>query len=136
MILIFSEEGDIITSKVIEWLIHYKVDFRRINKEDCEHVKFKVSSNDEKLQIEIGDGTYTLNVTDISFVWYRRGNFKSLSKMFFVDFNIPDILKPLFHNHLNIEFGTLHNLFYHSTRTKCLNYPTDYYPNKLIILQL
>ncbi len=46
MICIISNESDISTSHVIEWLIHYKVPFVRINGEDrFSLINFNLSKN-------------------------------------------------------------------------------------------
>lgn len=48
MILILSEESDITTNDVIDWLVHYRVPFIRVNKEDrvrIDHFFFDGSGN-------------------------------------------------------------------------------------------
>jgi hypothetical protein len=46
MVIIFSELADRSTSKVIEWLLYYKVSFLRINCDDAD--------NQPTLNIQIG----------------------------------------------------------------------------------
>ena len=78
MILIFSINDDYSTSRVINWLIHLKKEFIRINENT--NVKL-VSLTEEDFILNIGGKI--LKSDEITKIWYRRGdlyltnNFKS-----------------------------------------------------------
>src|SRR5690554_4804374 len=68
MIYIISENDDITTDIVIEWLIFYKKKFIRVNFETQSSLNsFKLSDNYFYLKIN------GMNIKKISFVWHRRG---------------------------------------------------------------
>jgi glutathione synthase/RimK-type ligase-like ATP-grasp enzyme len=75
MVLIISEEDDLSTQVVIDWLVHFKKDFTRINNSDKVRVRGIKITNDS-LDFEIlGKGllTYSLLSSEIKSFWYRRG---------------------------------------------------------------
>ena len=73
MLLIISNHLDSSTSFVIKWLLRYDVDFFRLNDEDKISVKwldleknvFQIIVNEDKI----------LDLTKVTSLWYRRGNF-------------------------------------------------------------
>src|SRR5690554_4990838 len=76
MIFILSEENDHITTKVIEWLRVYEFgSILRINSDDKITVNSIVINNTEdEIAIQFL-GNKLLHSNDITFFWYRRGEF-------------------------------------------------------------
>lgn len=72
MVLIISENNDLTTDKVIEWLMYFGVnDFVRINEDD----KIIVKEIDlQKEEVIFSVNGKKIWMSDIDFFWYRRGN--------------------------------------------------------------
>ena len=68
MILIISEENDVTTDRVIDWLLHYNIEFERINDNKASVLSaFKIDNSGVDLTINSrSHHTYTS-------VWQRRG---------------------------------------------------------------
>lgn len=80
MICIISNESDISTSHVIEWLIHYKVPFVRINGEDrFSLINFNLSKNSFSCIIKNIESNKIIEINSIKCLWYRRGGIKFVS---------------------------------------------------------
>lgn len=77
MLLILSDELDYTTSKVIEWLIIYGIEFKRSNWEE-HNSSVKVSLSSKKgIDIKIwGFEDKDYNFMDFSAFWYRRGEWE------------------------------------------------------------
>ena len=75
MILILSEPDDDSTSNVIDWLLHYKANFIRIN--EGEVTTYKICLNGHFV-LNIARGDQSLDLTKIKAFWYRRGNFSTV----------------------------------------------------------
>jgi hypothetical protein len=76
MILIFSEEKDLSTNDVIEWLIEANKKFIRINSESIGRVVFHHYDSAKQEMLATVDGQ-TFNLCKVESVWYRRGGFSS-----------------------------------------------------------
>jgi len=75
MILIISEEKDVTTDQVVDWLLSFKTVFKRQNYETANMLdSFVINNNTTSLKIN------SINQKDITKVWYRRGQF-TLFKM-------------------------------------------------------
>lgn len=76
MILIVSEEMDLTTNEVIDWLRYYKQDYIRVNKEDTVVIE-KISIANGKvsaIQLHVTNRDLRIDLTTISAYWYRKGN--------------------------------------------------------------
>ena len=70
MILIVSEESDHSTANVIDWLIHYKKQWIRLNGEAILNPSLPFEFNTGKREINVG-GT-VIEIDKLSAIWYRR----------------------------------------------------------------
>lgn len=89
MILIMSDENDVSTNHVINWLLHLKIPYFRINDTSSVYVDYLTTRNGEldfKLSITSPYlvKPYTIFANNITAYWYRRG-FLVLEKL-----NIPE----------------------------------------------
>jgi SPASM domain peptide maturase of grasp-with-spasm system len=72
MVLILSENNDLTTDKVIEWLNYWEVkDIIRINEDDKIIIK-EIDIQKETIILKFNDND--INVSDVDFFWFRRGN--------------------------------------------------------------
>ncbi|MCB0527510.1 MAG: grasp-with-spasm system ATP-grasp peptide maturase [Saprospiraceae bacterium] len=75
MILILSEEGDITTNEVMDWLAFYRLPYLRINEEDRIQLdRFSISEKGD-LAFTIRLHRHLLHSADITGFFYRRGFF-------------------------------------------------------------
>jgi len=80
MIIIFSQELDISTCDVIDWLDFYNVDFIRINVDDEAQVKIRIFITEEKSRIAFDYKGTLFDLGTVSSYWYRRGGVLRLTK--------------------------------------------------------
>ena len=74
MVLIMSDEKDISTIHVIEWLLHWRIPFFRINREDRIELEAISIANNAEIQISlVKNGQHRISLEDIRVCWYRRG---------------------------------------------------------------
>lgn len=75
MILILSNNSDISTNEVIDWLIHYNCPFIRINETDVVRVKqIDIDQSNLKIILTINHKK-EIDLSQITSYWYRRGFF-------------------------------------------------------------
>ena len=72
MILIFSQEYEFSTNKVIDWLNYYNVDYVRVNDTDLVYIN-KIEIKDGHYNFVITLNNKTIGLEGISCYWYRRG---------------------------------------------------------------
>ncbi|MGB0861999.1 MAG: grasp-with-spasm system ATP-grasp peptide maturase [Saprospiraceae bacterium] len=135
MILIISEERDISTNHVIDWLIYYKQDYLRINISTSVTIKqVMVSKESEKIILKAGEAEF--NLYDIKGYWYRRGWINFHQKVNFKLFENEDLARGiqahLIHELSNIE-GLIFNVLNQIPR-KINKFSDSRYNNKLINL--
>ncbi|TZF93181.1 grasp-with-spasm system ATP-grasp peptide maturase [Chryseobacterium panacisoli] len=120
MILIISDEYDISTAIVIDWLSYFQVDWLRINDSDeCE-----LSVIDSKTFIKLKNNI--IDIDKIEAVWYRRG-FISIGE--FRKIELPQFKSYLSHNR-----GVLHEyLQYKLSDKRHINSFSKANVNKLIV---
>ena len=75
MVLIVTDKYDISTSRVIEYLIHFNVNFIRLNKQDEFELLDGIIS-DSKIDFKFRVNDTTFKYSELSFYWYRRGGLK------------------------------------------------------------
>lgn len=124
MTLVFStEEMEVSTCDVIDWLDYLKVPFRRINGEefftDCTWT-YAIDKGKEKLYFYVDGEKFTLE--DISSLWYRRSgksrvapNFKSLEN---------EKLRSTIEQFTKSELTASRTAFFNAlSRKPCITYP-------------
>ncbi len=78
MVLILTNEDDYSTNEVIDWLIHYNADFRRINGGEyllIDEIEIGNSPEASDITIVTQDGE-RLSFREIKAYWYRRGEIR------------------------------------------------------------
>ena len=76
MLLILSSDTDTSTNHVIDWLIYYGVNFIRINRQDSFRLnEFEISNKNIICKLQNVTTNEIIDITKISAIWYRRGNF-------------------------------------------------------------
>lgn len=74
MILILSEEKDVSTVHIIEWLIHWEIPFFRINQEDSIYIKkIQINNNNDCDAVFVKNKKDEISLKEIKAYWYRRG---------------------------------------------------------------
>ncbi|MDR6487276.1 ATP-GRASP peptide maturase of grasp-with-spasm system [Chryseobacterium vietnamense] len=90
MIVIFSMKDDYSTLKVCKWIEKLGYEFIRINKDDrCVLKSLHLNKNEAIIEI---NGEASVNLKDVTAVWYRRGGFIHTLKNE-IYFNDNEILK-------------------------------------------
>lgn len=133
MILIFSEEEDVSSNLVMDWLTYFDAKCIRINP-DKSLFKIKIELSNNKQDILLYINNKLIRLSDISVFWYRRGNLSNLAS--FIKF-IEDGFSTNVFNHLKHEFNTIEKYIVYSLSKK--HHLGDYYQgnaNKLISLLL
>ena len=80
-IVIFSENGDFSTTKIMQWIFSENVEVERINTDD-ENLQI-LSLNENQIKVNTSFGVITLTTKD--FYWFRRASYYS----FYVLSNLP-----------------------------------------------
>jgi ATP-GRASP peptide maturase of grasp-with-spasm system len=126
MVLIFSQQNDISTDLVIEWLLKENVPFYRINQE---YIDVEIKISQEKTTCNIIHNSNKIDLDLVTSVWYRRGCIR------FKYFN-SDELEHYHINHLKIEAKTIEEYVHFILEKKtCINDPYRPNMNKLIALE-
>src|SRR5690349_17361487 len=113
MILILSQDYDLTTEDVIDWLMHYNIPFMRLNGShlfSSDYLNFAVTLQKSNLYIELN-----LDFADVRTVWFRRWQSESS-----LEKNKPKGLQR------NIEFqknssrdkAVINNLFFDTLKSK------------------
>jgi hypothetical protein len=77
MLLILSDEKDISTIHIIEWLLHWNMPFFRINREDRVEVQKVLLGDDGEANVTlIKNQKDCINLNEIKAYWYRRGQIR------------------------------------------------------------
>lgn len=120
MIMILSEDNDLSTTQVIQWLDFFKKAWIRINISD--KINFEFSGTDINFILD----SASCKLSEIHSVWFRRGFF-SFDSLLSTEFKIfDDFLKTEYKN--LIEY-----VYYKLSEKKCINNIQSYAVNKLII---
>ncbi|WP_126652699.1 grasp-with-spasm system ATP-grasp peptide maturase [Chryseobacterium aureum] len=120
MILIISDEYDISTAYVIDWLNYFQVEWLRINdSDDCE-----LTVIDSKTFITLKQGT--IDIDKVEAVWYRRG--------FIAVGEFRKLGVPQFNSYLSHNKSVLHEyLQYKLSGKRQINTFSKANVNKLIV---
>lgn len=120
MIMILSEDNDLSTTQVIQWLDFFKKAWIRINISD--KINFEFSGTDINFILD----SASCKLSEIHSVWFRRGFF-SFDLLFSTEFKIFD-------DFLTTEYKNLiEYVYYKLSEKKCINNIQSYAVNKLII---
>jgi ATP-GRASP peptide maturase of grasp-with-spasm system len=136
MICIFSSSNDYSTTEVIKWLKYYDCnDVLRINYDDNNSpVWVNISQNDFNFKID----EITFNLSDISSIWYRKGEHWLCCKIENINFKghnrFSEYLQKLL-NKEKIKFSEFIHFTFESV-IPCLGFSTKNNPNKLIVLNI
>ncbi len=79
MVLIFSDEYEVSTDDVIDWLLFQKTAFIRINETNQMRLK-EMKLTDNNWQIILSFGQIQIDMDKINYYWYRRGHFNLMHK--------------------------------------------------------
>lgn len=95
MVLVLSEETDISTRDVIDWLCYTNKRFIRIN--DTDSIDFRgLKLTNENLEFKIFIGDKSISSSEIDSVWFRRGQFQFITNAN-IDFDCsPEVKTALF----------------------------------------
>ena len=133
MVLIQSEQGDLMTDRVIEWLYYYGVkEIVRIN----ENTNITIESVTlDKIIISL-DSKTNIDLNEVSFFWYSRGSLNCLLEQF-LNHDLDNKLKNKIGRFLQYEWQKLREYLYYELNSK----PSlgNYYKsatNKLINLKI
>ena len=128
MTLIISNESDLSTNQVINWLNYFKSPFVRINPTTRVTIKkIVIASGVIDTLLEICDGfeTKELSLASIKSFWYRRGNFqKNIQKSDAVE----SVIKQEISTYLSKEYDCILN-FLHQINNFNKNYIGNYFDN-------
>lgn len=97
MILIFTEENDISTTHVIEWLTFYKTNYYRVNNNDIIEIIIK----NNYFHFIVND--FEIKLNDIKCIWYRRPDLKIKKIIHNVEY---------FQNLLDVEYSKIVEFFF------------------------
>lgn len=136
MILVFSEQTDVTTDLVMEWLLYYGADVLRINEEECSNIVTAVNiGNESATNIQFKAGERSFELADVTAVWFRRGTIRFESGLQQMD--LPAEVKKQFGQFLSTEDKTLHDFVVAKLLEKpSLNDSRHYNANKLLLLEL
>ena len=125
MVLILSEEHDQSTNIVIDWLVHFKKPFIRINDTDSCTIK-KIDLTTDEIIITVAG--HEINFNDISAYWYRRGNFNIALPDDIPNHPFQDEIRRNLKRELSILVDYLHLALMKKKHVGCF---FDNYTNKL-----
>jgi ATP-GRASP peptide maturase of grasp-with-spasm system len=137
MILILSQEFDVSTLNIIEWLEYYKVKYWFISDNDKISIEqIGITQNEITFNILI-NGTNKLNINEIKSYWYRRSNFNF--EHFIEEIIIPrkfERIRGQIEKYLKEECIVLKEyLHYQLSKKNNINNFYDGRVNKLIVLE-
>ena len=126
MVIINSNETDQTTNDIIDWLIFYGVNFKRINVSDNLVVKNLIINHEVNFELIFIDTGEVIKSKEITFYWYRRGDLniylKPDPKLGDCFANEQDKLKQFVHHYLVNRVPSIGNFY-------------DNDINKLIVLE-
>ena len=102
MILIISDHHDFSTSRVIDWLIHFRVEWFRLNSESIASFEMKISK-EGKISFRVVSEGRSFGSEEVTYVWYRHGNLTYHIDP--VHFPVSDKIRK----HISYEWKTIAN---------------------------
>nr|WP_298007246.1 grasp-with-spasm system ATP-grasp peptide maturase [uncultured Flavobacterium sp.] len=129
MVLILSAEDDYSTNDVIDWLIHFNIEFIRISSRDS-IVVTKVCMYNNKIDINFTVNNKPLRLSQLTSFWYRRSHLNLLFDKISIDMKLDSSIN----NHLFLEFSEIKAFFIKELANIGINRYEDIFLNKLIVL--
>lgn len=129
MIYIFSQSDDMSTTKVLKWLNHFNVEYRRINVEDDIENEFNIEIKNNR----VSSSYYSINQDDV--VWFRRGRVKYF-KDHTLQTDLPNEIYYSVKSHLLKEAKVMNEFIYGNLGFRYFGNPLNYEVNKLTTLKL
>jgi len=132
MVLIISNDNDVSTNDVLDWLRLFKIEHIKISSSDqiiVQQILF--SSSDIHISLEIQGRTILLK--DIKTVWYRRDWFNL--KNDFNDIVFSEPIKHLVDRQLTSEIEAINQLIWDVFAEKSFNKPSDNNISKLSVMR-
>lgn len=134
MILILSEEKDITTDIVCNWLNYNQIKFIRLNDENTKNVSVVLHIGNGDSIISFKNNEIQFELSQICKTWFRRGNFNFMPSNK-IALNLDRKAVANINQHIDSENQTLVHFLYHYLKQKSvLNDPRIYNSNKLITL--
>ena len=140
LVLIFSQDFEVTTDVVLQWLDYYNQKFYRVNTEDHVTCK-KLQVTEEGLEFElIINEKDLIQSSYIKSFWYRRGNLKldrprkEMTKNAFPSKKISDNV----HKHLCRELGAIDTIIYDNLENRINSFgkASNSVNNKLVHFQI
>jgi hypothetical protein len=136
MILILSLEEDYSTNEVVEWLLHFKTPFIRINWEDKVIVE-KIVLGEKNTEFDFSvNGGRLINSNEITSFWYRRGDIKMQGRERFSipihDKKLENLLQETLFDEIEVIKDMIY--FFWEKNILCIGSFHKRYNNKLIHL--
>ncbi len=138
MILILSEQRDVSTDKVCEWLDFYNTPYLRLDEEWSTNIIQKINITNQQIDVFFEYNNQLYNIIDFKIIWCRRGFFNIIPPppSAYLNKKIPIEAKKLFHHQLSEERHSLFDFIGEFIVTKNhINDMRKYNSNKLIVLQ-
>ena len=138
MILILSEQNDVSTDKVSEWLDFYAIPYLRLDKEYCTNIIQKIDISNKEIDVYFEYNKQSYNINNFKMIWCRRGFFSIAPPHPSTYFNkkIPIEAKQLFQHQLSEERLSIFDFIGNFIVSKNhINDMRKYNVNKLIVLQ-
>lgn len=131
MILIISNQNDITTNVVIDWLLYYNQSFLRLCSDNMlEFTNISIGDYINEISFYVKGKPYKLS--DFKAIWYRRGWIIPNQYIFDKENNV---LNKEINKQLYTEISTLNDYFISSLEKISINSPNDLSLNKLKALK-
>lgn len=136
MVLILSQDNEITTNRVIDWLKYYKVAYVRLNQESKkEIISLTIDNQGNKSMKILVDNNKIIDLSKIRACWYRRGDISLSNFSDTIDFTDENYLNEYLEIKKSHELKSIENYIY--DRIKSSKSLCDYHAariNKLIVL--
>jgi ATP-GRASP peptide maturase of grasp-with-spasm system len=143
MIVIFSNAFEPSTNAVIEWLLHFKKPFIRINPDDGTVNNFKLShqrlnGGTTTTDFQFNYKEFTVSLKEVEAYWFRRGDIPPHKKQFNLANAFKKRFQKLFFTQLTEEIGAINDYLLHLFRKvpRRLGDPKYACVNKMIVLDI
>jgi hypothetical protein len=130
MIVLFSFEGDKNTNYIIDWLMYYNCQFKRVDleKEDFRNINIFMSDTSTNLELKLLSGEI-LDFSECDYFYVRGVGFNQP-----VFQNATDLPEKVFTHYMDNEFSSLTKFFYSEVNKKSVG--CFYNDSHLKLLQL
>lgn len=140
MILILSDDNDLVTNEVVRWLLEFDEPFIRVSENSkilIESLHISEDTMEIVLSIDNGFKRGKINLSEIDSFWYRRSHLRLFENDFKIQGNENESLSFNIRKMLKVEMDTVRDYIFHVLSEKhYLNRYSDNSINKLIFLDL